>query len=984
MWACSGCATGSVGSRSENRRSDRPRRSSASSSWAMNVSDSRGYPFRTTAIEPAACAAGGRAAGGAGTKTSVSDASFRIGRCYHRRAALTALPLPRVASYRAPDPYRMDRSLFRYILRHTWRSQAFLLVLTCISFPLIYINLELPKRIVNNAIQGKNIPETWFGIPVTQVSYLMALSLLLLALITINGGLKYWINVYSGVVGERTLRRMRHDLYQQVLRFPLAQFKTMSAGEIIPMIVAETEPVGGFIGEAIVLPIFQGGLLVTYLVFIFNQDLWLGLAAIALYPPQVYLIPRLQRKINLLAKERVQTARQLSDRIGESVAGFAEIRSNDTIALERADISHRLGRIYAIRYDIYKRKFFVKFLNNFLAQITPFFFYSVGGYLVIKGSLSLGALVAVLAAYKDILSPWKELLAWYSTKEDVRIKHEQIVSQFDPPGMFDPKLLEDPPLAIPKLAGEIAAAGLTYSENGVANKVERLTFRIAAGEHVAVVGTGYSGKEDLAQLIARLNLPTGGRLSVAGVLFNDVHQSVPGRRIAYAAQNAHVFSGTLAHNLYYGLKHAPVQPFAYDDEGARLREQNLRDALASGNSPDDVRADWIDYATAGVAGDGELAALAIRVLGLVDMERAVIGYGLAGTVDPHADPYFAAKAVAARTKLRERAERDCLEACVEFFDRDAYFANMSIAENILFGTPRNPDFQPARLADNPEVVALLRDVGLLEELQEAGAKVAGLMVEIFADVAPDSELFEQYSFISAEDLPEFRALVSKYNQGRMAAISERDKARLLALTFRLVKSRHRLGILDESMPRRIVQARNEFTRRFAGRDDICEFFHPDRYSAALSVQDNLLFGRVALDQANAQARISALVRDVASEEGLNEALVRLGLLFDVGSNGSRLSYSERQRLVIARGLMKNPDILVFNEPTSGLDPATELRVLRAVLAWAKGRTVLWTLSRAELAREFDRVLVFADGQLVEEGSFAELERDGKALASLVA
>ena len=146
------------------------------------------------------------------------------------------------------------------------------------------------------------------------------------------------------------------------------------------------------------------------MVFIFNQDLWLGLAAIALYPPQVYLIPRLQRKINLLSKDRVQTARQLSDRIGESVAGFAEIRGNDTLQLERADISHRLGKIYAIRYDIYKRKFFVKFLNNFLAQITPFFFYSVGGYLVIKGSLSLGALVAVLAAYKDILNPWKELL----------------------------------------------------------------------------------------------------------------------------------------------------------------------------------------------------------------------------------------------------------------------------------------------------------------------------------------------------------------------------------------------------------------------------------------------------------------------------------------------------------------------------------------------------------------------------------------------
>jgi ABC-type multidrug transport system fused ATPase/permease subunit len=878
----------------------------------------------------------------------------------------------------------MDRSLFRYILRHTWRDQAFLLVLTCISFPLIYINLELPKRIVNNAIQGKHIPETFFGFPVTQVSYLMSLSLLLLALITINGGLKYWINVYSGVVGERTLRRMRHDLYQQVLRFPLPQFKTMSAGEIIPMIVAETEPVGGFIGDAVVLPIFQGGLLVTYIVFIFNQDLWLGLAAIALYPPQVYLIPRLQRRINLLAKERVQTARQLSDRIGESVAGFAEIRGNDTIQLERADISHRLGKIYAIRYDIYKRKFFVKFLNNFLAQITPFFFYSAGGYLVIKGSLSLGALVAVLAAYKDILSPWKELLAWYSTKEDVRIKHEQIVSQFEPPGMLDLKLLEDPPKVIPPLVGDIAVSGLTYSENGVTNRVERLSFRIAPGEHVALVGTGHSGKEDLSQLVARLNLPSAGRLNVAGVSFTDAHQAIPGRRIAYAAQNAHLFSGTLAHNLYYGLKHVPIHEVAYDEAGAKRHERAVRDALAAGNSPYDVDADWIDYEAAGVADAAELGNAAIRVLGLVDMERAVIGYGLASTTDPRVHPEIATKAVAARAKVRERVARENLGTLVELFDRDAYFTNMSVAENLLFGMPRRPDFQLATLASNPEVVALLRDVGLLGDLYAAGAKVAELMVEIFADVAPDSELFEQYSFISPEDLPEFQMLVSECKQGRMASMSDEDKGRLLALTFRLVKSRHRLGVMDETMPQRIVAARAEFNRRYRDRDDVCEFFQADRFSAGLSIQDNILFGRVAFDQANAQSRISALVRDIAAEEGLNGDLVRLGLEFDVGSGGSRLSYSERQRLAIARGLMKNPDLLVFNEPTSGLEPAAELRLLRAVLAWAKGRTVLWALSRAELAREFDRVLVFADGQLVEEGKFEELERGGNALAQLVA
>ena len=112
-------------------------------------------------------------------------------------------------------------------------------------------------------------------------------------------------------------------------------------------------------------------------------------------------------------------------------------------------------------------------------------------------------------------------------------------------------------------------------------------------------------------------------------------------------------------------------------------------------------------------------------------------------------------------------------------------------------------------------------------------------------------------------------------------------------------------------------------------------------------------------------------------------LLRLGLRHEVGTAGSRLSYSQRQRLAMARGIMKNPDIVVFNEPTSGLDPATELRVLRAVLGWAKGRTVVWALGRADLAREFDRVLVLDNGRLVEQGTFAELEHAGDGLTKLL-
>src|SRR6476619_2533088 len=71
---------------------------------------------------------------------------------------------------------RMERSLFWYIFQHTWRNQVLLLIVTALSFPLIYVNLAIPKEIVNNAIAGKHIPKTVLGFDVTQVSYLMILS----------------------------------------------------------------------------------------------------------------------------------------------------------------------------------------------------------------------------------------------------------------------------------------------------------------------------------------------------------------------------------------------------------------------------------------------------------------------------------------------------------------------------------------------------------------------------------------------------------------------------------------------------------------------------------------------------------------------------------------------------------------------------------------------------------------------------------------
>ena len=183
----------------------------------------------------------------------------------------------------------MEQSIFKYILRYSKSQQIFLLFVIFAFYPFLFVTLDLPKIIVNRAIKPGgdsgpfDVPIFGFEIPldVSQVTYLLILSFAYLALVFITGGFKYYISVFKGRLGERLLRRLRYQLYGRILRFPTPHFKKTSQGELIPMITAEVEPLGGFIGIAFADPMFFGGQLVLIISYIMLQDWVLGLAAVA-------------------------------------------------------------------------------------------------------------------------------------------------------------------------------------------------------------------------------------------------------------------------------------------------------------------------------------------------------------------------------------------------------------------------------------------------------------------------------------------------------------------------------------------------------------------------------------------------------------------------------------------------------------------------------------------------------------------------------
>ena len=109
-----------------------------------------------------------------------------------------------------------------------------------------------------------------------------------------------------------------------------------------------------------------------------------------------------------------------------------------------------------------------------------------------------------------------------------------------------------------------------------------------------------------------------------------------------------------------------------------------------------------------------------------------------------------------------------------------------------------------------------------------------------------------------------------------------------------------------------------------------------------------------------------------------------GLDTVVGDMGERLSGGQRQRLALARALLRDAPIYVFDEATSQVDPATEVRVRKGIARLATGRTIVEIAHRISAVRDADQIIVMDAGRVVETGTYAELHARGGALAALEA
>ncbi len=296
----------------------------------------------------------------------------------------------------------LPRGILGYVLQTSALHQLCLMALTITAFLLEVVPLELQRRIVNDLVKNRNF------------RFVIELCAIYALVVLVQGGIKLGLNVYRGWVGERATRALRRGIRALVRALSEGTEAAQEIGLEVSMIVAETEPIGGFVGESVSEPLLQGGVLLSVLAYMIHLEPVMAAIALAFFLPQLVFVPLMQHAINRRTGARVWLLRQVSVNV---VA-----RDGNQAELSRADAA-RIDRVFVLNMGIFRIKFTMNFLMNLCNHLEIIAALLVGGWFVYTGRLEVGGVVAFISAITRLNDPWGDLVNYFRDLSGTQVKY---------------------------------------------------------------------------------------------------------------------------------------------------------------------------------------------------------------------------------------------------------------------------------------------------------------------------------------------------------------------------------------------------------------------------------------------------------------------------------------------------------------------------------------------------------------------------------
>lgn len=350
-------------------------------------------------------------------------------------------------------------------------------------------------------------------------------------------------------VGQRVVIDIRGQLYRKFQRLPLAYYDKHRTGEMMSYISNDVAALQNAMVDKLIELITEISVFIGSLGMMFYLDWKLSLLTFA-------VVPMVGQAMNIFGKKLKKSGTMIQERMADMTAMLQESLSAVRVVKSFVREDHEIKR-----YDQEnERNFEAAMLNirlmsmltptvEFLAALAVTVIVWFGGYEVVEGRITAGALVAFLTYAVNLANPVKRISRAFGTMQQALAAADRVFAVMDLPEMIADKLDAKP---LPKVTGRVKVDNVSFSYNEEAPAVKNISFDVKPGQMIAFVGPSGAGKSTIANLLPRFYDVTEGSITVEGMDVRDVTLSSLREQIGIVPQETMLFSGTVWENIRYG------------------------------------------------------------------------------------------------------------------------------------------------------------------------------------------------------------------------------------------------------------------------------------------------------------------------------------------------------------------------------------------------------------------------------------------------
>jgi subfamily B ATP-binding cassette protein MsbA len=427
------------------------------------------------------------------------------------------------------------KNLRPFFLRH-WRKGLFGVIFVILTSLLAFPQPLIMRYLIDDVILARQLDKLWLAL------------LLLGGIKALSMGLGPIQQFYFTRFQQDVTLDVQSDLFERLLHFPKSFFDETETGYLMSRIQQDVYGVQWFFSQTLVYALSSLLSFVGGICFLFYLDWQLALAVLVLLPLLVVALNYFSHKMRVLSHEQMEQYANVSRNLQESLASTTLIK---TFASEKRAVDRMISEWRAAQ-QLNLEQTTVGSLANLLIGALPTLANAVvfvaGAYWVIKGSWTFGSLIAFQSYLGYVYGPAMALASTNLQMQNALASLSRISALYS----IVPEENLGVGEKVERLKGEVEFKDATFSYDGRETVLENLSFHVAPGEHVAIVGPSGVGKTTLISLILRLYRPTKGDLLFDGRPASDYELASLRQRIGYVPQSSLLLSGTILENLRYG------------------------------------------------------------------------------------------------------------------------------------------------------------------------------------------------------------------------------------------------------------------------------------------------------------------------------------------------------------------------------------------------------------------------------------------------